>query len=50
MIVIDSDDEYEDDEMLARFMRLDLDSKMDTFRDSLVSLMQQPLEGRHACG
>lgn len=39
MIVIDSDNEYEEDETLARFIPLDLNSEIDSFKDSLVNLV-----------
>lgn len=37
MIAIDSDDEDEEDKMLAGFIPSYLDSEMDSFRDSHVS-------------
>lgn len=44
MIVINSDDEDKEDDTLARFIPSHLTSEMDSFRDSLASLMQRALE------
>lgn len=49
MTVIDSDDEDEEDKTLLGFMLSHLDSKMDSFKDTLANLMQRALEYRHAC-
>lgn len=39
MIVIDNDNEDEDDEKMVGFMTSHLDDEMDSFRDSLTSLI-----------
>lgn len=44
LIIIDSDDEDEKYEILARFMPSHLINEMDTFRDNLVNLIQRALE------
>lgn len=49
MIAITSDDEEEDDETLARCMLSHLVSKIDSFKDSLASLLQMAVEWIHAC-
>lgn len=44
LIIINSVDEDDEDETLVGFMSSRLTSEMDTFHDSLTSLMQRPLD------